>query len=172
LICQAKAGTNILDYADEIDKLGGIDTQFVAHFHDAKRGDLHEAIHDRFGAKLCYHSGERQGVNSKTKCPEIMSDNEGLKLGKDFEAHYFPGHTPGMTVFSWKHRGKRFLFPSHVVRLAGKEWEVSFKPQRTPELKSQFAELAKMDVDVLVRGGSDDATVEYEELSGKALKAL
>jgi glyoxylase-like metal-dependent hydrolase (beta-lactamase superfamily II) len=172
LVCHCNRGMGVLDYADEIDKLGGIDAQFVPHFHDAKRGDLHQMLYDRFGCEICYHEEERRSIRTKTKCPEREYGDEGLKLGSDFEAHYFPGHTPGMSVFTWKHRGKRFLFPSHVVGLDEDEWRVSFAPHMFPKQKPRFMELAKMDVDYWVRGGSTEGKKEYHALSTTEKKAL
>lgn len=172
LICHCNRGSNILDHLDEIEALGGIDTQFVPHFHDAKRGDLHQQLYDRFGCEICYHEGERQSMRTKTKCPEREFGNEGLQLGSDFEAHFFPGHTPGMSVFTWKHRGKRFLFPSHVIGLEDKAWRTSFAPHLAPDQKSRFGELAKMDIDVWVRGGSAEGRQAYHVLTSMEKKAL
>lgn len=172
LICHCYRGTSVMDYADEVDKLGGIDLQFVPHFHDAKRGDLHQDLYDRFGCELSYHEGERKSIRTKTKCPAEEFGDAGLKLGSDFEAHYFPGHTPGMSIFSWQYRGKTFLFPSHVIGLQEGEWRVTYAPHLVPKQKSRFMELAKMDVDYWVRGGSADGRKEYHALSTTEKKAL
>ena len=152
--------------------MGGIDAQFVAHVHDAKRGDLHQALFDRFGCELCYHEGEHRTIRTKTKCPEREFGDEGLKLGSDFEAHYFPGHTPGMSIFSWEHRKKRFLFPSHVIGLEEGEWRVNFAPHLALKQKSRFTELARADVDYRVRGGSAEGRKEYHGLSASEKKTL
>jgi hypothetical protein len=172
LVCNFHRGSSIMDHADEIDKLGGIDAQFVPHFHDAKRGTLHQELYDRFGCELCYHEEERKTIRTKTKCPEREFGHDGLKLGSDFQAHYFPGHTPGMSVLTWKHRGKCFLFPSHVVGLENGGWRVSFAPHLIPKQKSRFMELAKMDVDYWMRGGSNDEREEYHALNASEQKAL
>ena len=54
LICNCHRGSSILDHAKEIDDLGGIAAQCIPHFHDAKRGSLHEDIYDRFGCDIDY----------------------------------------------------------------------------------------------------------------------
>ena len=172
LVCHCNRGSSVIDYFNEIEELGGIDTQFVAHYHDAQRGDLHDVLYDRFGCKLCYHHAERRTIRTKTRCPEVEFGDDGLKLGSDFKAHYFPGHTPGMSIFLWKHRGKRYLFPSHVIGLRDEEWRINFAPHMAPKLKSQFAKLAKMDIDYLLRGGSPEGVKEYYQLDDRMKKAF
>ena len=172
LVCHCNNGSSVVDYYDEIEKLGGIGLQLVPHFHDAKRGDLHQQLFDRFGCELCYHEAERPGMRTKTKCPARMFGDEGLKLGLDLEAFFFPGHTPGMSIFRWKHRAKPFLFPSHVIGLHDGEWGVSFAPHIAPRQKGRFTELAKTGVDYWARGNSTDGTDTVHRLSDSEKKAL
>ena len=146
--------SSVFDHLDEIAELGGIDRQFVAHHHDAKRGDLHDRLYARFGCKLSYHQAERRHVRAKTKCPEQEFGDEGLQLGSDFKAHAFPGHTPGMSIFQWRNRGKYHLFPSHVIQYHNDEWYIDFDPPPTPPLHAQPAELAALQVDYLLPGAS------------------
>ena len=146
--------SSVFGYLDAIEELGGIDQQFVAHHHDAKRGDLHARLHARCGCKLNYHQAERRAVRIKTKCPEQEYGDEGLQLGSDFEAHFFPGHTAGMSIFHWRNRGKHFLFPSHVIQYHNDEWYVQFDPLLMSNLHAQFADLATLPVDYLLPGAS------------------
>ncbi len=172
LVCHCKNGSSVVDYYDEIDKLGGISLQLVPHFHDAKRGDLHQQLYDRFGSELCYHEAERPGIRTKTKCPAKEFGDEGLKLGSDLEAFYFPGHTPGMSVFRWNYRGKHFLFPSHVIGLKDGEWGVSFAPHIAPKQKQRFTEFANARVDYLARQNSVDGADTVHRLSDQEKTAL
>ena len=161
LICHSNRGSTVLDHLDEIERLGGIDRQFVAHYHDAKRGDLHQVLYDRFGCKLSYHEAERKTIRTKTKCPEEEFGNDGLKLGSDFEAIYFPGHTVGMSIFRWKHRGKYHLFPSHVIRQGGGRWSINLDPAPNKNLQAQFKELPNLQVDFSFPGSTDGIGEEF-----------
>ena len=58
----------ITDYLDEIEKLGGVEFQFLTHFHDAVP-ELHEGLHKRFGCRLCHHKEAGPKVRQKSKCP-------------------------------------------------------------------------------------------------------
>ena len=88
LICSQ--GSPVTDHLDGIEALGGIHTQFLASYLDAKKGDYHEVLFERFGCNLSYHEAERKMARTKTKCPETSFGDEGLQLGSDFEAHHFP----------------------------------------------------------------------------------
>lgn len=138
-------GTTVRDSFDEIDKLGGVHAQFLTHDHDA-HPELVDEAHARFGCRVYYHKSARKKVREKTSCPEAEFDNEGLQLGADFEALYFPGHTPGHSIFRWRYRGKRFLFSSHVMNLSDGVWELWFNPSKnTAQLQEQLADLAEVD---------------------------
>lgn len=146
--------SSVFDYIHEIDNLGGIDRQLIAHDHDAKRGDLHDQLFERFGCKLNYHLAERKAVRAKTKCPVQEFGDAGLQLDSDFQAHYFPGHTQGMSIFIWRDQGNCFLFPSHVIRIPSDEWIIQFDPELAPHLHEQFTELSHIHMDYLIPGAS------------------
>ena len=46
-------GGSVRDHFDEIEALGGVDTQFITHSHDAIKG-FHEEVFDRFGANFIF----------------------------------------------------------------------------------------------------------------------
>ena len=146
--------SSVFDHLDEIKELGGVDRQFVAHHHDAKRGDLHDRLYAEFGCKLNFHQAERRNVRAKTKCPEQEFGDGGLHMDPDFKAHFFPGHTPGMSIFQWCNRGKCFLLPSHVIQYHNDEWYIDCEPLLSPRLHTQFMDLAALQVDYLLPGAS------------------
>ena len=120
----------VTDHLDEIEELGGIHTQLLTSYLDAKKGDYHERLYKRFGCKLCYHEAERKMTRTKTKCPEITFADEGLQLGSDFEAHHFPNRCQnGHSLFRWRYRGKYHLFTSEVVSQLNGEWDLEFNPE-------------------------------------------
>ena len=80
LICHCNRGSST-DHLDEIERLGGIERQFLSHGHDARRGELHEVLYDRFGCRLHYHRRERRKVRAKTGCPEEEFGDDGLQFG-------------------------------------------------------------------------------------------
>ena len=78
LVCH-NSGPSTEDYA-EIERLGGIDSQWVCHQHDVNRDGLHEDLYAKFGAKLNHHKREK-GVRKRTDCPVELFSDEGAKHG-------------------------------------------------------------------------------------------
>ena len=114
----------------EIEKLGGIDSQWICHFHDTLLDGLHEKLHKRFGCMLHHNSIDRKGVRKKTKCPSVPFEDEGCQYGSDFEALHFPTCTAGHSVYRWRHRGKYYLFTSHAIYMRDNKWDLEFNPHR------------------------------------------
>ena len=141
----------VRDNLDEIEKLSGVHTQFINHNHDVG-GQLHEDIYKRFGAKLYHHELENKKVAKKTRCPSESYGDEGFRVGKDFEAIYFPSCGEGLSLFLWQNAGKGFLFTSHVIKMANAEWQIGLnlkKKSKTSDPK-QFAEVANLPVDYIL----------------------
>ena len=120
-------GGSVSDHFKEIERLGGVDTQFITHSHDADR-NLNDEVHARFGAKLRFNEAEAKKVRSKTKCPSEPFGDDGLELDSDFQALYFPSCTSGLSIYRWRSRGKFFLFTSHVINMAHGNWFVDLDP--------------------------------------------
>ncbi len=125
LICH-QSGPTASDIK-EIKKLGGIDSQFICHSHDTLRDDGHTHLHDQFGCALHHHSDEKKAVRRKTKCPQEPFGDEGLRMGDNFEAHFFPACRVGHSVYRWKDRGRYFLFTSHAMYLRDDKWDIQCK---------------------------------------------
>jgi hypothetical protein len=123
--------SSLYSHFEDIDKLGGVDLQFITHYHDLNP-EFHEKAYDRFGCKLCYHKAAGAKVRERTNCPSNEFGNHGLQLGSDFEVVYFPGHTRGHSVHRWCHQRKEFLFSGHVMKLVDGNWELFFNPTVAP----------------------------------------
>ena len=135
--------SSLYDHIGDIDKLGGVDLQFITHYHDL-RPEIHEKVYDHFGCKLCYHKAAGATVRKKTKCPAQEFGNDGLQLGSDFEAVYFPGHTPGHSIHRWRRGRKQFLFSGHVMKLVYGKWELFFNPTKATK-GARFDDLVEAD---------------------------
>ncbi|NKB66185.1 MAG: hypothetical protein GKR89_03915 [Candidatus Latescibacteria bacterium] len=138
---------------DEIERLGGIDSQWVCHQHDVNRNGVHEDLYARFGCKLHHHRREK-GVRKKTQCPVVPFGDEGLKQEPDFEALYYPSCMDGHSLFRWRHRDQYFLFTSHAFYLRENTWHISvpMPSYRRDLLRPQFAQIAKLQVDYVLPG--------------------
>ena len=171
LICNKYAP--VTDYMDEIDELGGIDTQLIALCLDASPGDYHDELHACFGASLCYHEAERKMTRTRTKCPEIMFGDGGLKIGRDFEVFLFPnkGHT-GTSLFRWRNRGKSYLFTARLLRIIKNEWAMRFDPQLWPEKRALFDTLPILDSDYVLPGGTPELEEDIHRLNDSLRKSL
>ena len=171
LICNKHAP--VTDYINEIDELGGIDTQLIARYIDASPGDYHDELHMPFGARLCYHEAERKMTRTRTKCPEIMFGDEGLKIGRDFEVYLFPNkcHT-GTCLFRWRKGGKCYLFTAGVLRARGKEWALRFDPQLWPEKGALFDQLPTLEADYILPGATPELEEDIHRLNDRSRKSL
>jgi glyoxylase-like metal-dependent hydrolase (beta-lactamase superfamily II) len=162
LVCHSGGPTDT--ELNEIEALGGIDSQWVCHQHDVNRDGLHENLHRRFGCELHHHRREK-GVRKKTECPVVQFDDDGLTLGSDFEALYYPSCTDGHTVYRWKSQDTYFLFTSHAFYYRKGEWElgVPMPSKRRALLRPQLAALADVHVDYVLPGyTAPDEDVQYQ----------
>ena len=157
---------------DEIERLGGVDSQWICHHHDTITGGLHEDLHARFGCVLHHHRTDRASVRKKTKCPTVQYGNEGLLYGSDFEALYFPTCTAGHCIFRWRHRGKYYLFTSHAIYVRDNEWDLQFNQHRMDHWRPQLASLEKLRVDYLFPGYSSADEMGFYRLNDQTRKSL
>jgi glyoxylase-like metal-dependent hydrolase (beta-lactamase superfamily II) len=134
---------SLVEHLDLMEKLGGVSLQFLTHVHDVN-AEFHDQAFTRFDSKLCHHKAARSRVQQKTECPAEEFGHDGLALDDDFEATYFPGHTPGHSIFRWHSGGKQFLFTGHVMRFEDDRWKLNFNPTKAPK-GTDFDHLAKSD---------------------------
>ena len=165
LIFHANQGSSVVDFLDEVERLGGITQQFVPHRNEAaSRGELHELLYERFGCTLSYHERDRKRIEKKTECPASEFGDEGLELGGDFHAIDM-----GHTVFHWSYRGRHFLFPGHAVRRHDEEWGIHMDPLL--DRSSQLARLLELPVNYLLPGHTSPRDDDFHTFTDRSLKA-
>ena len=156
----------------EIKRLGGIDSQWIVHHHDANREGVHEALHTLFGCELYHHSIDRKALRRKTKCPGVQFGDEGLQYGSDFEALYFPTCTAGHSVLRWRHRGRYYLFTSHAFYFRNSKWDLQFNRHRTALWRPQITKLRKLRVDYVFPGYTLPSEDVFYRLNDQTRKSL
>ena len=161
LICDAIRGSSVVDFLDEVERLGGIARQFVSDIADAAGNGLHELLYDHFGCTLSYHERYRKRIEKKTDCPITEFGDEGLELGRDFHAIDI-----GHTVFHWRNRGKHFLFPGHAIALRDDEWDIHMHPFL--DLRPPLAKLTDLPVDYLLPGRTSPREEEYYSFTDRS----
>ncbi len=157
---------------DEIERLGGIESQWICHHHDTNDAGLHDKLQARFGCALHHHRIDRTGVRKKTKCPFEQFGDDGVQHGSDFEALFFPSCTGGHSIYRWRSRGKHFLFSSHAIYMRDKGWDLQFHPGRASRWRPQLDTLAKMQVDYLFPGYVPEDEGVFYRLNEQTRKSL
>lgn len=170
MLCHFKRPCSVTEHFDEIERLGGVHAQFVTHNHEST--SIHDQFHARFGCKLYYHKAERAAVRRKSKCASEVFGDDGLQLDTDFQAVFFPGDTPGTTIYRWRYRGKHLWFTGHVANLVDGDWRIRLKPNSKPQLRSQFAELPKLPVDYVFPCRTHYGLEEFYRLTDETRKSF
>lgn len=150
LVCHQSGPTD--EEMDEIEKLGGLDSQWICHHHDTIRHGGHERLHERFGCVLHHHRKERPGVRTKSKCPSERFGSDGIQVGSDFEGHFFPTCTSGHTIYRWRARGRNFLFTSHAMNLRDNGWEFGMNDWRVDDWGPRIDAVVKLKPDYVFPG--------------------
>jgi hypothetical protein len=158
----------------EIEKLGGIGSQWVCHQHDASSAGLHEELYARFGCMLFHHRRDQKMVTKRTDCPRVQFGDDGLEHGPDFEALYLPVCTDGFTIFRWHHAGKYFLFTSHAFEFEGGDWHIGvpYTAARKELWRPQVAKLAKWRFNYMFPGYTPAGDDGYYQVDEKAQKSF
>ena len=168
------AGASLSKYFAEIEKLGGISKQLICHWHDAKGEHINE-VSRYFGAKLYHHHADGPKLEEKvgTVCPIDEFGDEGLDMGTDFKAFYFPGNTPGHTIYHWESRGRYYLFTSHVVHLVEANWELWFNPIKLRHLgPDQFKYLVDLPITHALPSVAKYGREEYHQFNDYTRKTF
>ena len=157
ILVACHSGPESPEELDEVEKLGGISSQWVCHQHDVNRNGLHERLHDRFGCSLHHHERDRSGVSKRTTCPVDPFGDDGANVGSDFEAHYYPACMDGHSIYRWNMGGKYLLITAHSFYLRDGEWNL-FVPEgprlRRELMRPQLPKIAKLKVDFVMPGYS------------------
>ena len=160
------------DEIAEIERLGGLDSQWICHNHDANREGIHEELYRRFGCPLHHHRAERAGVRKKTRCAYEQFDDEGLQHSPDFEVHFFPSCTAGHSLFRWRNRGRYFLFTSHALFVRDSKWDFGFNPHRAKQWGPKVDELARLRMDYVFPGYTGPGEELFYRLDDRLRKSL
>lgn len=135
------------DAANQITDLGGIERQYLNHWHEASAEC--DWVSETFQAPLYCHAADAQQVTKRCRVDQTFSDR--LLVDGDFEIIPTPGHTPGATCFLWDSGKHRCLFTGDTINFPAGEWiaEVLDSSDRDPYLAS--LELIRgLDFDVIV----------------------
>jgi glyoxylase-like metal-dependent hydrolase (beta-lactamase superfamily II) len=129
--------------APQILELGGIDRQYVNHWHEAMFAsewvDAPLFVHEADAAK----TRESYDVRGTFDRAHTFED--------DFEAIPIPGHTPGATAYLWDSGERRFLFTGDSLYLSGGEWIAAVLDSSDRDAYIESLELIRdLDFDVLV----------------------
>jgi hypothetical protein len=160
LSCHANRGSSVVDFLDEVDRLGGIAHQFVCEGSDAAAGELHEQLYERFGCELSCHDRDRKKVAKRTACPVSEFGDQGIELGDDFRAIDI-----GHTVFHWRNQASHFLFPGRAVERHDDEWGIHMHP--VADLAASLSTLADLPVDYLLPGRSSPSEEDYHTFTDR-----
>ena len=174
LVSHFKRGSCLVDHFDEIDALGGISAQVVTPNHEVSR--THAAVHARFGCELHYHEAERKAARRKSKCASQTFGNAGLRLGDDFEGHFFPGHTYGYAIYRWRARGKYLLFTGDAItpeyddaarkgNVVANGWMLNIDTRFLPHLRPQFDRLETTPIDYIFPSRSPEGQEQYHRFA-------
>jgi glyoxylase-like metal-dependent hydrolase (beta-lactamase superfamily II) len=104
--------------AGAIEALGGVDGQYLNHWHEAMFG----AEGDVQAPLLC-HERDREKVAERRRVDATFAER--AAIGDDFELIPIPGHTPGATAFLWDSGEHRCLFTGDSIYLDEDEWVVA-----------------------------------------------
>ncbi len=129
--------------APAIDGLGGVERQYLNHWHEAMFAS------DRVAAPLFVHENDRAEVAQRTSVGGRFIDRH--TLNDDFEVIPTPGHTSGATVYLWNGGQHRFLFTGDTIYLSHGEWVAAVLESSDRAAYIDSLELIRaLDFDVLV----------------------
>lgn len=129
--------------APAIDRLGGVQRQYLNHWHEAAFAS------DRIAAPLFVHENDRDATAESTSVDGSFSERH--TLDGDLEVIPTPGHTPGATAYLWDSGRHRFLFTGDTVYLSRGEWVAAVLESSDRAAYVDSLELIRaLDFDVLV----------------------
>ena len=180
LPCKSDAVSQLLS---DIEELGGVAAQFATHNHDVD-GPFAEAVYDRFGAPLYYHHAERDAVAEITKCPSVEFGDDGLRLGSDFQALYFPSCCAGSSLYYWRDGESGFLFTSHVINRVEGDWQVGLdlwqyenlrdwgENKTPPNPEPQLSRIAQLPIDYTLPNVCQYGREEFHRFNDETKKSF
>ena len=111
----------VVDDAGTVRGLGGVATQYLNHWHEARFGAA-DAVRRDLEPRLLAHEDERHAVSEHSGIDVDETFGERGLVDDDFELIPIPGHTPGATAFLWDSGHRRYLFTGDSIYLDRGEW--------------------------------------------------
>jgi glyoxylase-like metal-dependent hydrolase (beta-lactamase superfamily II) len=129
--------------AQAIDGLGGVERQYLSHWHEAMFAS------DRVAVPLFVHENDRKPTAERTSIDGTFARRH--TLDGDFEVIPTPGHTGGATAYLWDSGQHRFLFTGDTIYLSKGEWVAAVLESSARAAYIESLELIRaLDFDVLV----------------------
>ena len=108
------AAPTVAAAAPAIDALGGVERQYLNHWHEAAFGG------DGIDVPLVVHADDRDAAAGHRRVDATFSER--AVLDGDLELIPTPGHTPGATAFLWDSGEGRLLFTGDSLYIRDGEW--------------------------------------------------
>jgi glyoxylase-like metal-dependent hydrolase (beta-lactamase superfamily II) len=132
--------------ADSFRALGGVDRQYLNHWHESLFGGLEGTGID---APLFVHRDDSPQTARRLHVRGAFSKRH--LLDDDFEVIPTPGHTPGATAYLWDTGDHRLLFTGDTLYLRDGEWVAAVLDSSDRSRYLESLELLRgLDFDVLV----------------------
>lgn len=154
-------GREAIDQADDeadlrqIEELGGITHQLLAHWHEASSSL--PRIKQRFDAALGVHERDAAAVRKASGIgPDLPLQARETLLG-DIEVIPTPGHTAGSTCFRYRSpHGRTYLFTGDTIVPNRDSWmAAAFEDDAgQPRLRKSLELLREVDPDVILAAGA------------------
>jgi glyoxylase-like metal-dependent hydrolase (beta-lactamase superfamily II) len=140
------------DDLDALQERGGVERQYLNHWHEALFGVAPDAL----DARLLVHDADRAQVAARTG-RRVLTFSRRHHLGGDLAVIPTPGHTPGATAYLWDARDLRLLFTGDTLYLDGDDWVAAVLDgsDRAAYLDS-LEVIRELDFDVLVPWGATE----------------
>ena len=146
--------------AESFRALGGIERQYLNHWHESLFGGLDGTGID---APLFVHRADSPQTAKRLHVRGAFARRH--FLDDDFEVIPAPGHTPGATAYLWDTGEHRLLFTGDTLFLRDGEWVAAVLDSSDRELYLQSLELLRgLDFDILVPWAASTGQAPYMAL--------
>jgi hydroxyacylglutathione hydrolase len=145
-----------------IEELGGIDHQFLAHWHEASQSL--EPIRRRFDSKLVVHRDDATAVERETGAvPDELIAGPDVWLD-DIEVIPTPGHTAGSASFLYRSpHGRSYLFTGDAIVPSGDSWTAApLEESDRGLIKASLALFGQLEPDVVIAAAALDTDTLQE----------
>lgn len=143
--------------ADAFRELGGVERQYLNHWHESLFGGLEGTGLD---APLFVHREDSPQTAKRIRVRGAFSRRH--VLDGDFEVIPAPGHTPGATAYLWDTGDRRLLFTGDTLFLRDGEWVAAVLDSSDRRRYLESLELLRaLDFDVFVPWAASTGQAPY-----------